>query len=131
MTDATNKASARAYFEQFLNKGDMAAADEIFAPDVQFHYPLDDLSGVTAVKSYVSAVRTAFPDIQFTIADLITEQDRIAARWSLVGSQTGEFRGNPPTNKTVGVSGITIFNFEDGKIEEMWIAFDPARLIDD
>ena len=107
----------------------MAAADEIFASDVKFHYPLDDLSGVAAVKSYVSAVRTAFPDMQFTVADLISERDRIAARRSLVGSQAGEFRGNPPTNKTVSVSGITIFNFEDGKIDEMWVAFDPARLM--
>jgi predicted ester cyclase len=89
MTDASNKAIARAYFEQFLNKGDTAAADEIFVPNVRFHYPLDDLSGVTAVKSYVSAVRTAFPDIQFTVADLISERDLRRSRRAILSVHLG------------------------------------------
>lgn len=131
MTDSKNKASARSYFDQVLNQGDMTTADKIFAPGIQFHYPLGDLDGADAVKNYVGTVRSAFPDIQFSIADLIKDGDRVATRWSLTGSQTGEFRGKPPTNHRVSVPGITIMNFENGKIEEMWVSFDPGRLIAD
>ena len=130
MTLTKNRAAARAYFELVLNRGDMSAADAIFSPDIRFHYPLGDLSGAAAVKSYVEAVRSAFADIRFTVAEYIGEADRVAARWSLAGSQTGEFKGRPPTNSKVSVPGITVMSFEDGKIEEMWIAFDPARLTD-
>jgi steroid delta-isomerase-like uncharacterized protein len=131
MTAATNKVAASSYFEAVLNRGDMSAADRIISSDIQFHYPLGNLSGADAVKRYIEVVRTAFPDIHFHVADLISEGDHIAARWSLVGSQTGEFRGKAPTNKKASLPGITIMNFEDGKIKEMWIAFDPARLIGD
>ena len=131
MTAATNKAIASSYFERVLNRGDMSAADDIFSPDIRFHYPLGELSGADAVKDYIQSFRTAFPDIRFTVADLIGEDDRIAARWSLAGTQTGAFRGRAPTNNKVSVAGITMMNFEDEKIAEMWIAFDPARLMNE
>jgi SnoaL-like domain len=53
-----NKAAARSYYEQVLNHGNMSAADAIFAPDIQFHYPLGDLSGADSVKGFLAAVRT-------------------------------------------------------------------------
>ena len=106
-------------------------ADAIFASEIQFHYPLGNLSGAGAVKDYLAAVRMAFPDIHFSVADLVAEGDRVAARWTLAGSQTGAFRGRAPTGRRVSVPGITIFHVVDGKIHEMWIAFDPARLIKD
>ena len=109
----------------------MAAADAILAPDIQFHYPLGDLRGANAVKQYVEAVRTALPDIQFAVADRIAEGDRVAVRWSLAGTRTGEFQGNAPTGKNVRLPGITVLSIADGRIQEMWIACDPALLIDD
>jgi steroid delta-isomerase-like uncharacterized protein len=127
MADAENKDVARSYVEQVLNQGNIETVDAVFAPDIQFHYPLGDLDGADAVKNYVAAVRTAFPDITFTIYDLIGEGDAVAARWSLAGTQTGEFRGNPPTGNRVSLPGSTIFHFEDGKIKEQWNSFDPAR----
>jgi len=128
MTVAAGKAAARSYFEQLLNCGSMAVADAIFTPAVRFQYPLGDLNGVQAVRNYIAAVREAFPDIVFTVADLFGEGDRVAARWSLTGTQTGSFRGNPATGKRVAVAGNTVFRLESGRIAEMWVAFDPAKL---
>ncbi len=129
MVISASKATARSYFEEVVNRGNMSAADTIFASEVQFHYPLGVLSGADAVKEYLAAVRTAFPDIHFTVADLVAEGNHVAARWTLAGSQTGEFRGKAPTGQRVSVPGITVFDVVNGKIHEMWIAFDPARLI--
>ncbi|MCH8296639.1 MAG: ester cyclase [Chloroflexi bacterium] len=129
MTLTVNKATARSYFERFANFGDMAAADAIFAPDVQFNYPLGGLSGVDAVKRYIQVVRTAFPDVRFTVEDLFGEGERIAARWSMIGTQTGEFGGKPPTGKQVTLPGNTVFHIHDGKIQEIWIAFNPSLLV--
>jgi steroid delta-isomerase-like uncharacterized protein len=124
-----NKATAQTYFEEVVNHGNMSAADAIFAPDIQFHYPLGDLSGADVVKNYIATIRAAFPDIHFIVADLVAEGNRVAARWMLAGSQSGAFRGKAPTGQRVSVPGITVFHIVNGKIHEMWIAFDPARLI--
>ena len=129
MSIEANKAAVRSYFEQFLNLGDFDAADAIFAPEVQFHYPLGDLIGIDAIKEYIAAFRGAFPDAHFTVVDLFGEGERIAARWTLTGTQTGEFRGKPPTGKSVSMPGNTICSVMDGKICEMWIAFNPALLL--
>ena len=129
MSIEANKAAVRSYFEQLLNHGDIGAADAIFAPEVQFHYPLGDLSGIDAIKNYIAAVRGAFPDVQFTVVELFGERERIAARWSLTGTQTGKFRGKPPTGRRVSMPGNTIFSVVDGRISEMWVAFDPALLL--
>jgi predicted ester cyclase len=129
MSFIDNKATARSYLEHVVGQGNMSAADAIFEPAIQFHYPLGDLSGAGAVKDYLAAVRAAFPDIHFTIEDLVAEGDRVAARWTLTGTQTGELRGSLPTGHSVSVPGITIFHVVNAKIREMWIVFDPARLI--
>jgi steroid delta-isomerase-like uncharacterized protein len=131
MATVENKATARSYYEQVLNQGNISAADAIFAPDIQFHYPLGTLSGADTVKEYLAAFRTAYPDVHFTVADLVAEGNGVAARWTLTGTQTGELRGRAPTGQWVSVPGITVFHIVNGKIHEMWIAFDPARLIKD
>jgi predicted ester cyclase len=72
-----------------------------------------------------------FPDVHFTVADLVAEGNSVAARWTLTGTQTGELGGRAPTGQRVSVPSITVFNVVNGKIHEMWIAFDPARQIKD
>ena len=129
VTISANKEAVRSYFEQFVNCGDMAAAHTIFAPEVRFDYPLGGLSGIEAVKQYIHAFRAGFPDVRFTIKDLFGEDNRVAVRWSMVGTQSGEFGGKPPTGKQVTLPGNTIFRVENGMIHEMWITFDSALLI--
>jgi steroid delta-isomerase-like uncharacterized protein len=128
MTVQAGRAAARSYFDEVLKHGNMVVADAIFTPAVRFQYALGDLNGVQALKSYITAVREAFPDIRFAVEDLFGEEDRVAARWSLAGTQTGSFRGKPGTGKRVAVSGNTVFRLQGGKIAEMWVAFDPAKL---
>jgi predicted ester cyclase len=126
MTGGDGKATVRSYFEEFLTRGNLDTADAIFMPGVRFHYPLGELGGVEAIKSYIIGFRGAFPDVRFTVEDLFGDSDRIAARWRLTGTQTGTFRGGPPTGKHVTVAGNTIFSVQNGRILEMWVAFDPA-----
>ena len=128
MTTSANKAAARSYFEMVLNQGDMVEAGRIFAEGIQFHYPMEDLDGIYALNQYIMDVRAAFPDIRFAISDLVGEAAQVAARWSLSGTQTGPFKGLPPSGVKVDVPGITLFQFTNGKISEMWVSFDPALL---
>jgi len=129
MPNRNNKASARSCFEDIRNASDLDVVDRIFSLDVMFHYPLGELNGLDAVRQYIGAVRTAFPDIRFTMEDLFAEEDRVACRWTPRGTQTGEFPDKRPSGKQVEVPGNTIFRFSQGRIEEIWIAFNPNLLI--
>jgi len=57
------------------------------------------------------------------------ESDPEIAPPAVVGSQTGEFRGQPPTGRKVNVPGDTIFRFVDDKISEVGVACDPAQFV--
>lgn len=117
------------YFDDLLNRGDLNTVDEIMMPDIQFHYPLGKLNGANQVKEYIATVRAAFPDINFDVAEYIGDAERVAARWSLSGTQSGPFKGRQPSGTSVNVPGITVFHLSDGKIEEIWISFNPSKLI--
>ena len=72
------------------------------------------------MKQIVGAIKTAFPDVVFTADDVISEDDRVAARFTIRGTQVGDFMGVPPTNKPIVVTGIDIVRFEGGKAMEHW-----------
>lgn len=129
MTLELNKRAAQSYFDRVLNHGDMDCADQIFASNLAFHYPLGNLIGADVVKTYIQTVRTAFPDIAFEVASLIGEERHVSARWSLSGTQTGDFKGKPPTGKRVSLPGITWIEVDEGQIQEMWVSFDPTLLV--
>src|SRR5262245_23053603 len=129
MAIVKNKATARSYYEQVLNHGNMSAAGAIFAPDIQFHYPAGDLSGADMVKDYLALIRTAFPDIHFTVADRVAEGIVLRLVGRLPVRRPESCAEGHPQAKRVSVPGITVFHVVIGKIHEMWIAFDPARLM--
>jgi len=51
---------------------------------------------------------------------MIAEEDKIAVRWTVTGTQKGEFMGIPPTGKKVRFEGMTVYRFEGDKVAEMW-----------
>jgi steroid delta-isomerase-like uncharacterized protein len=52
--------------------------------------------------------------------DLIAEDDKVVIRNTVTGTHQGEYRGVPPTGKSVSYNEIFIFRFADGKIAEVW-----------
>jgi steroid delta-isomerase-like uncharacterized protein len=115
-----NKAAMRAFFEEVYNKGNLAFADELAASGFVSHddgNPTHDLDGI---RQIVTAIRAAFPDVRFTADDVIAEGDKVAARFTMRGTQRGDFMGIPATNKEITVTGIDIVRFRDGKAVEHW-----------
>lgn len=128
---AENKAIFRRYFEGVLNTGNLTAVDELIASDYVSHYPTgyDFGGGPEDVKQIVTMVRTGFPDVRFTVKDLIAEGDKVVGRWTFRGTHTGNFMGIPPTGKQASVMGIAIYRIANGKIAEAWVAWDQMGLM--
>jgi steroid delta-isomerase-like uncharacterized protein len=125
-------AGSRRLFDVF-NTGELAAADELIAADAINHDPatpaaLRELRGPELYKRTVTTYRGAFPDLAFTIDDVIAAGDRVAMRWHTTGTHRGELEGLAPTGASVGSTGISIDRWEDGKLVESWTEWDNLGL---
>jgi predicted ester cyclase len=68
--------------------------------------------------------------VRFTAkGDLIAEGDKVAGRWTARGTHKGDLFGIPPTGKQGTVTGIDIYHFAGGKIEENWSNWDALGLM--
>jgi steroid delta-isomerase-like uncharacterized protein len=63
-------------------------------------------------------LRNAFPDIIYSIEELIAVEDRVISRFIVRGTHEGEYQGIPATGNKIEVSGIMMTRIENGKIVE-------------
>lgn len=121
-----NKALVRRGVENVWNGRNLDVIDEVVASDFIIHAvsPDKEIHGREGVRQQFSRLRTAFPDLHFTIEDHIAEGDRVVTRWTAQGTHLGEFQGIPPTGKRVMLTGIDIDRVADGKFVECWMNMD-------
>jgi predicted ester cyclase len=110
---------------------DEALADEVVAPDYVGHFPPNpDVVGREAIKLFNRQTRTAFPDLQLTLDELIGEGEKVVVRWTMRGTHLGEMRGGiPPTGKPFTVTGTTTNRVASGQIAEAWGNIDLLGLM--
>ena len=114
MLEDENKARIRRHFDEVLNGESREAAAELMLPE-----RIDRLFDTLAMA------RLSRPDVRRQIEDMVAEGDRVAVRWSAVGTHTGEWT-HPvvgriaPTGKRVTNTAITIFRLAEGRIGEAW-----------
>ena len=129
MTAEENKALARRELEEIFDaRGNLDAAEEIYAPNYISHQPAgdEDIHGVQAMKQFATGMREAFPDLEITIEEQIAEGDRVLTRFRTRGSHQGELWGIPPTGKEVQITNMSLCRIEGGRMVEEWPA--PDRL---
>ncbi len=107
--------------EEFWNTGNMAIADEVYSAEFVNHDPTaPDVGDLESYKGYVATVRAGMPDFHVTAEAIVAEADKVASRWTVTGTQTGELLGIPPTGIQARWTGITIYRYADGKVVEAW-----------
>ena len=120
MSAEENKALVRHYIEVVWNQRNVAALDELLAPNYQRY-----VSATAAPLSRegqrqrITGFHTAFPDLHFTIEDLLAEGDRVTLR----GTHQGVFpffQGIAPTGKQVTISVLDVVRVEGKKFAEQW-----------
>jgi steroid delta-isomerase-like uncharacterized protein len=129
MSTEENKANNRRIYEEVWNGGNLAVIDELFAANSVFHDPATILHGPAGFKAYVTMYRSAFPDTDFTIEDVIAEGDKVVTRWTARGTHKGELQGIPPTGKKVAVTGIVVTHLSNSKLVEGWSNFDALGML--
>lgn len=111
--------------------GDLEIVDELVAADFLNHNPLvpDAPPGPAGFKQNVSALRTAFPDIEFATEDVVAEGNKVVFRAVGHGTHEGELMGVEPTGREIELTGIVIFRIDEGQVVERWAQFDTIGML--
>jgi steroid delta-isomerase-like uncharacterized protein len=114
---ADNKDVVRGAVNEVWNKGDLNAVEKYYADDYTFYTEGGGVQrGPASMREWAQTIHGAFPDINYNLDALYAEGDKVAARYSVTGTHTGDFRGLPPTNKPIKLTGHMILYVRDGKI---------------
>lgn len=85
------------------------------------------------IKRYVGALVAAFPDMHYTIEDMVAEDDRIAIRITMRGTHRGDFVSPmgrlTPTDRAVTYTRMEWLRIARGKIAEIWLSWDHLSLL--
>jgi steroid delta-isomerase-like uncharacterized protein len=121
-----NKQIIRTLYEDCINRGRLDLLGALLAED--FLTPTGE-KGASAFRSNIEGLRGGFPDIHFKVEDLIAEGDRVAVRWSWVGTHKGGFRGFAASDKQVTDTGITIYRIEGDRLAQAWLQTDRLGVL--
>jgi len=132
-----SKRLVRRLFDEVFNSRDANAARtvarEILDPQFEAHHPVfpRPIVGPEGVLALIGSFRAAFADLAYTVHEVFTEGDRVCARYSAGGTQTGEFMQVPPSVPpvTVSVTGIDVFRVAEGRLIEAWVCSDMFGLM--
>ena len=114
-----NKALVKRMFEAW-EKGDFEAYKEVVAPEFVWYNPSKSTKPMSREETieFGKMMQNAFPDVTFSIEELIAVEDRVISRFIFRGSHEGEFQGIPATRNKIEISGILMTRIENGKIVE-------------
>ena len=126
-----NKALFRRTYEELLNRGDLSVADELVSPDfINHEAPPSRDRGPESMRGLATMLRTAFPDLRFTIEELVAEGEVVAGRLTMSGTHEGPLMGMPPTGRSVRQNHMHFVRFRDGKAVETnflyWVTADSV-----
>jgi steroid delta-isomerase-like uncharacterized protein len=127
-----NKLLVKRWFEQVWNQKSEAAIDQMFSPQGKSHgFPDADaiLVGPEAFKAVHRTFCGAFPDLHVDLEEIVTEGDRVAARWRVSMTHLGDHLGFPASRKKEILAGSTFAIVKSGQIVEGWNYMDLQSLM--
>ena len=119
MTIESNKRTMHC-FTEFINTASEKLAAELISPNAIFYVPgrPEPMRGPTGYLVIIAMMRSGFPDIQWTLEEMIAEDDRVAARFTMRGTHQGTFFGVPPTGNTIQVRAMNFYRLSNEQLVE-------------
>ncbi len=124
-----NKALVTRYVEAW-NTGDFEAFKEVLAPDYAYYLPSRSTKPMSLEETIEMGkmLQKAFPDISWSMEELIATEDKVIIRVIERGTHEGEFMGIPATGNKYETSEISISRIENRKIVEQREELDKLGL---
>ncbi|HYJ10605.1 MAG TPA: ester cyclase [Polyangiaceae bacterium] len=107
-------------FVELINSASEPLAHELIHPDATFHVPgrADPMLGPAGYLAVIAMMRAGFPDIQWTLEEMVAEADKVATRFTMRGTHSGPFFGVPPTGRAIAVQAMNLYRISAGQIIE-------------
>lgn len=114
-----------------LNAGDVDGyITTLYAPEAVFHgFPPAFSPDRDGIAEFFRALRAGMPDATIAAEDLLTDGDRVAVRFTLTGTHTGELFGAPATGTRIDAEGIAIARFSGDRVVERWNRLDDIAFL--
>jgi steroid delta-isomerase-like uncharacterized protein len=127
-----NKKIAWRLLEDAWNGGQLETLEALVSGDCRFHDPVFPFlpQGAESLRQHIRMFHNAFPDLRFSIDDMIAERNEVVVHWTMRGTHRHGFLGMTPTNRTAVVSGTTINRIEHRKIVEQWSDWNLLTLME-
>ena len=121
---------AKSHSDEFckaFNARNLSSVLAFYSPSLAGHggggqFGIDDL------RKWFPATWASFPDVRIGHEVIAAAGDSYTARWSLSGTHNGMYVGKAPTGKHFEAWGLFVHRMQDGKIMEVWTAFDDLGL---
>lgn len=108
-----------------LNRQDWPALGQFVHDDVAHNArPL----GLAGYRAMLERDFREIPDLRFNVELLISEPPRIAARLTFDCTPVGTFLGLAVNGKRVSFCENVFYQFDDGKIRQVWSVIDKAAI---
>ena len=106
-----------------LNDRDFETVRTLIADAVHVNgTPYKRKNVIASLEGIVDAV----PDFRWTVQDLFTQDNRIAARLQDTGTPVKPFLGHEPTGATINIMEYGSYRVENGHFVDMWFLIDSA-----
>ncbi|MGG6238164.1 ester cyclase [Nodosilinea sp. AN01ver1] len=120
--ETQNLAIAHRYVEQFLGKGDISIAEEIFDKKIQVITglkPTGAINGIEEYKQVFSGFYDAFPDVEpLAIQDSFATGDRVVVRFKSFQRHVKDYFGIPKSDRVITFHETHVMRLANGKVIE-------------
>ena len=119
----------RARLEMF---GDarLELVEELTTPDVIDHgHQPDGTRGREALKDTIRWIHSGLDDLVYEIKDAFASDDKVVMRCTVRGTNTREWMGRQPTDKSFEVDHMHIYRLEGDRIAEHWGVRDDLDML--
>jgi steroid delta-isomerase-like uncharacterized protein len=130
MTIDQNKVIMRRMIDEVWNQGNLASADELFAPDHTSPSAPQLPPGSEGVKILVKMFREAMPDYKMNIDLMLADEAQVVARFTQSGTHSGgDLMGMKASGRKATWTEIGVLKIKDGKIAESWYEVDMLSML--
>ena len=119
MSAEQNKSIVYRWVEAAWNHGDFSQAGQLYPAEYLLHDTSSPapIRGSAGLCGFISAFRSAMPDLHMTIEQIVAEGDSVAWRFRVQGTQTGALQAIPASGRKVDITGEVFSRFKDG----LWV----------
>ncbi len=115
---------------EILNKGNYELIDELYAADFVEHVVQPGVPPTReGFKQVAMALRSAFPDLRYTVEDAIEAGDKIVHRLTASGTMKGDFLGIPASGTRATWTEIHIGRVANERLVEHWGLVDQLGML--